>query len=344
MKRIALLVAVAGVAAPTALAQQPTTTAPMKIVAPAQPGGAKPKIAAKPIYDEEADAKQQIAAALKKARTENTRVLIQWGYNACVWCQLLHAKFASDKTLAKELLNEYELVLIDCSGRNKQNLDLAASYGADVRKHGFPYLTVLDASGKALANQETESLEVKGEDGKSVTGEGMGHEPAKVLGFLQKNEVPHQQADAVIRDATDRAKSSGKLVFVHFGAPWCGWCHRLENWLAREDVSALIAKDYVEVKIDEDRMPGASEVESRFAKPAQSGIPWFAFVNPGTGEVVANSTGPKGNIGFPAQDDEIEHFMGMVEKTAKHLGAPDLERLKETLVQEQKKIQAASPH
>ena len=46
----------------------------------------EPKPAKKPLYDESADAKQQIAAALAKAKRENRRVLIQWGGNWCSWC------------------------------------------------------------------------------------------------------------------------------------------------------------------------------------------------------------------------------------------------------------------
>jgi len=32
-----------------------------------------------------------------------------------------------------------------------KNIDLAKSYGADLQKHGFPFLTILDANGKVLA-------------------------------------------------------------------------------------------------------------------------------------------------------------------------------------------------
>ncbi|MFG0260298.1 MAG: hypothetical protein ACF8LK_08090, partial [Phycisphaerales bacterium JB041] len=38
------------------------------------------------LYDVNADASEQIAAALAKAKQENRRVLIQWGGNWCGWC------------------------------------------------------------------------------------------------------------------------------------------------------------------------------------------------------------------------------------------------------------------
>src|SRR5262245_41667101 len=46
-----------------------------------------------PIYDEQADAKAQIGAALTKAKRHNTRVLIMFGGNWCGWCYKLHDVF-----------------------------------------------------------------------------------------------------------------------------------------------------------------------------------------------------------------------------------------------------------
>src|SRR5207247_11322608 len=70
------------------------------------------------VYDENADAKQQIAAALTKAKKDNKRVLIQWGGNWCPWCIKLHNLYKSDKDIARKLLYEYEVVFVD-AGRPK---------------------------------------------------------------------------------------------------------------------------------------------------------------------------------------------------------------------------------
>ena len=342
MKRAALLIAIAGLTAP-ALAQDQapkplTILKPPGAVQPSQPAKSAAKAA---IYDERADAKQQIAAALAKAKKENQRVLVQWGGNWCHWCHLLHERFAADAGLRKELMYEYQLVLIDAGGKDKKNMDLASSYGADLAKHGFPYLTVLDASGKAIANQETGSLEIKDEKGESVTGEGAGHDAKKVLTFLKGQEAAHLQADAVVKDGIDQAKASRKKVFLHFGAPWCGWCHRLEDWLAQDEIGAIFGKDYVDVKVDQDRMVGAAEVEAKYEMPKDSGIPWFLILDPTTGKTLATSTGPKGNIGYPGEDEEIQHFLGMLEKTSKNMTPADIEKLKASLIEASKRIKGA---
>ena len=53
-------------------------------------------------------------------------------------------------------------------------------------EHGVPYLTILNAEGKPLVQQETESLEVKNAEGKSV-GVSAGHDRERVLAFLKAN-------------------------------------------------------------------------------------------------------------------------------------------------------------
>jgi thiol:disulfide interchange protein len=325
---------------------KPQAPAPATPVAPAAPAAPttkddQQKAAKRPVYDEAADTKQQIAAALAKAKRDHQRVLIQWGGNWCPWCILLHQKMTTDPELQKELLYEYQVVHADAGGANDKNVDLAQSYGADLKSFGYPFLTLLDAEGKPLANQETSALELKGADGQSIGGKGAGHDAKKVLALLKANEAPHLEADAVLKAGMDQAAGSGRKLFVHFGAPWCGWCHKLEDWLATDAIAALMAKDYVDVKIDQDRMAGAKQVAAAFSMPEKSGIPWFAIVDPPTGKTLATSTAAKGNIGYPAADDEIAHFMGMLEATRKNLVAADLQAIRASLVEAAKPLKQA---
>jgi uncharacterized protein YyaL (SSP411 family) len=270
----------------------------------AQQAGEKPKGAKKPdIYDTKANPRDQIQAALTKARRDHTRVLVMYGGNWCGWCHKLHETFQKDAAIKRTLLYEYALVLID-----SQHPDVAAiteKYGAKI--NGVPYLTVLDEDGKVICNQETGTLE-----------EGDHHDVKKVEAFLAEHAAPPVDAEMAVSDALAKASAERKSVLLHFGAPWCGWCHRLEDFLARDDVRQIMEQDFVDLKVDVDRMTHAEEVQKRFHKPAQGGIPWIAFLDP-TGKVLATSDGPKGNIGYPAAPDEIEHFMGMLETATKRM-------------------------
>jgi thiol:disulfide interchange protein len=290
-----------------------TSLQAQSVAAPAaQPGAQAPAEPAKrkDIYDVNANAREQIAAALARAKKEHKRVLIQWGGNWCGWCHLLHDTLEKDRAVKGKLAAEYELVLVD-AGREQKNLDLAAEYGAELQKHGYPFLTVLDSDGKVIANQETESLETpKPTDGSKYT---PGHDAKKVLAFLAKHQAPPADAEAVLSAGLAEAQKTGRKVFLHFGAPWCGWCHKLEAWMARPEIEAILAKDYVDVKIDVDRMKGGKEVSARMG--ATGGIPWMAILDP-SGKKLITSDGPKGNVGFPYQPEEVAYFGTMLEKTA----------------------------
>ena len=272
-------------------------------------------------YDEKADAKEQIAAALSRAKEENRRVLLQWGGNWCVWCRRLHDLYARDQAVAKKLLYEYDVVYVD-SLKNGKNVELAASYGADLKKNGVPYLTILDADGKVLANQETGALETKvdGQDG---------HDAKKLLELLTKNQAAYRNADELLRGGLAQAKQGGKRVFLHFGAPWCMWCHRLEGWMKRPDVAAILSKDFVDVKVDVDRTIGGGEVLKRY-RSEDGGIPWFAFLD-ADGKVLASSGEGKANIGFPATPPEIDKLAAMLDAAHQRITSDDIETLKRSL-------------
>lgn len=314
----------------SALAQEPAQPAqPAQPGQPAQPVRtlriAKPAAAQeeKPVYDEAADAKAVVAAAIAHAKKENKRVLIQWGANWCGWCKWLAGTMKRDGKIAHEISYEYELVHVDV-GRFDKNKDLAKDLGAEFK--AIPYLTILDGNGVALVQQNTEPFEAK-IDGKD------GHDPAKILEFLKKYEAKPLVAQEVFAAALATAKKEHKRVFLHFGAPWCGWCHRLENWMAQPEIAALLAKDFVDTKIDNDRMSGGKEFyEAQLAAAGQkpTGIPWFVFLDE-NGKMLAQSVGPKGNTGFPYQPEEVDYFVTMLNTAKQNLTDADVAALKKSL-------------
>jgi thioredoxin-related protein len=283
-----------------------------------------PKGTDKQPYNEKADAKADVQAALQRAKKDNRRVLIQWGGNWCEWCVLLHKKFTTDPELRRKLLYEYDLVTIDV-GKMDKNLDLVKQYKAALGE-GLPYLTILDGDGNVLVNQRTDVFETKGEKG---------HDGKKLLEFLTRYEAKPLVAAKVLQTGLDQAAKTDRLVFLHFGAPWCGWCHRLENWMALPEVTAMLDKAFVNVHIDIDRMEGGKEILEKYRKSDKGGIPWFVFLDKG-GKTLATSDGPKGNIGFPYEDHEIVYFVKMLDTTRPHLSQQDIDALEKSLHAEKK--------
>ena len=133
------------------------------------------------IYDPQADGMAQIAGAVSLAKASNKHVLIDLGANWCIWCRRLRDTFHGNEAVADELAGNYVLVLIDVNHRQgKKRNDAVNDRFGNPMKEGLPVLVVLDADGRQLTTQETGALE-NGKDG---------HDPARVLAFLQKWAPP----------------------------------------------------------------------------------------------------------------------------------------------------------
>ena len=279
------------------------------------------------IYDEKADARQLVATGVFQAHRDHNRVLVMFGGNWCGWCHKLHTVFRTNGEIAKILRGEYVLVLIDTAA--PQAAELMKEWSVDSSK-GVPYLVVLDGEGKVVTHQETGALE-----------DGDHHDPAKVKAFLEANQAPPTEARTVLKEALSRAAAEDKRVLLHFGAPWCGWCHRLDDFLARPEIATLVGKDYLDIKIDTERMPGGQEVLEEYCKK-QGGIPWTVILD-ASGKPLTNSDGPNGNIGYPAEPQEIAHFLSMLKQTARTLNADDLARLEKALQDAGEAIRRPAP-
>jgi thioredoxin-related protein len=280
------------------------------------------------VYDQSADANADITAALVRAKSDNTRVLVQYGANWCGWCVLLDGLCKSDRKIAHALLYEYELVKVDVD-RFDKHMDVAAKYGPGekLKATGIPLLVVLDSSGKVLVNQETGSLE-----------KGKAHDPEKVLAFLDKWKAEPRDARDVLKKGLAAAREQNKRVFLHFGAPWCAWCGRLDTFLARESITELMAVDYIDLKIDIDRMIHGKDLEKEFRKD-DGGIPWYAILD-ADGNVLATADGPQGNIGFPVTQQEISHFITTIDGTRRNLNPEQVQSLRDALTENGNRILA----
>jgi thioredoxin-related protein len=281
------------------------------------------KLARPSIYDEKADAKEQIKTATALARRDARRVLVMFGFNGCGWCHKLHGLFASDKDIRTLLADEYVLAMVDVQAQNADDLlrdcKTALSREELQKGMGYPFLAVLDGSGRVVTAQRTDPLEV-----------GDHHDSAQVKAFLEKWVAPKVVASKVFEEGLAKASTEDKLVFLHFGAPWCGWCHQLDAFLARDDIAPILGREFIDVKLDLDRMTGAREIFNRYNAGTSGGIPWFVFLDP-RGTAIVTSEGPKGNIGYPATPEGIEHFIVMLKKAARKLDRAQIEMVEAAL-------------
>jgi thioredoxin-related protein len=275
------------------------------------------------LYDPKADARTQIEAASAKARRDHSRVLVMFGFESCSWCRKLHALFEQDAEIHKLLHDEYVKVLVDIEAPHANEVLKECKGGLDKEELqkavGFPFLAVLDGDGKVVTAQRTEPLE-----------EGTGHHPGRVKEFLTRWVAPRADARTILDTALAQAARDDKRVFLHFGAPWCGWCHRLEDFLARPEITEILSPDFLDTKIDIDRMDNGKDLLTTYRKGEAGGIPWFAILD-AKGKVLATSDGSKGNIGYPGELHEIEHFLAMLKQTSRKMDAGQLDRIEAAL-------------
>jgi thioredoxin-related protein len=138
------------------------------------------------------------------------------------------------------------------------------------------------------------------------------------------------RAETVVREAVEQARAEGKIVLIEFGASWCKWCTNFQNFVQSAEVGGIIADNYVVAKLvvreeDEDKKrlehPGGSELMARWGG-AESGLPFYVFLDASGAKIADSNAMPEGkNIGFPYTADEIDRFMGLLDKTAPRLNA-----------------------
>jgi thiol-disulfide isomerase/thioredoxin len=250
-----------------------------------------------------------------------------FGGDWCGWCHKLHDLFAQNAEIRRLLSYEYELVMIDTKAPHAPELLEECSKGQT--GVGFPFLAVMDAGGKLLVGQKTDPLE-----------QGDHHDPKKVKEFLARWVVEPRDARVEVQAALSRASSEDKKVFLTFGAPWCGWCHKLEDFLARPEISAILARDFVVLKVDVDRMTSGKDVMKKYRPEESGGIPWFTVLD-AKGEKLATSDLLQGqNIGYPAEPKEINAFMSMIEGQARRIEPGQIAELRKELETAGEKIVA----
>lgn len=96
--------------------------------------------------------------------------------------------------------------------------------------------------------------------------------------------------------------------------------------------------DYVVVKIDIQNMAHGEDVAGRIRKITEGGIPWMVILK-ANGDELITSDGPMGNIGYPFQPAEIEHFMSMLKATSKRTTAEQMAAIVEAFNENARRIQ-----
>ena len=99
----------------------------------------------KKVYNEAANAREEIQAALKAAREGNKSMLVVFGANWCGDCKMLDMEMHQGDL--QKLVNERLVVVKVDVGRNDRNTDVAAQYDPNILKNGIPSIALVKADG-----------------------------------------------------------------------------------------------------------------------------------------------------------------------------------------------------
>jgi len=141
----------------------------------ALPQPAKPNV---DLYPPPAEARAEIAAALRAAVRDHKRVILIFGGNWCYDCHVLNTAFHSPR-IAPLVNANYHVVHVNI-GDGDKNLDLADKYGVPLRQAvRVPSLAVLDSHGRVIYSQKSGEFD----DSSRLS-------PADIIRFLKKWAPP----------------------------------------------------------------------------------------------------------------------------------------------------------
>ena len=120
-------------------------------------------------YNPNANARNDIKAAVEKAKKENKHVIVQFGGNWCPWCLRFHAMISSVPEMDSLIKADYVYVLANVPReKDKRDNSLFQEYNYPNR-FGFPVFVILDGNGKELHIQDSGLLEHCTEKGYDTT-------------------------------------------------------------------------------------------------------------------------------------------------------------------------------
>jgi thioredoxin-related protein len=159
---------------------------------------------------------------------------------------------------------------------------------------------------------------------------------------LTKEQKP--TAGELIRDAKTQTKSQNKSILVIFGALWCGPCKQFDAFLDDERIRPIVESRFVIVHVtvaEEVEKHGELNTvggEDLMVKQggATGGLPYLVILDAKGNAIITSNRPVKdnhggGNIGYPANPEEISWFITMLHKGAPSMAAPDAQFIEEWL-------------
>jgi thiol-disulfide isomerase/thioredoxin len=265
----------------------------------------------------DAETEKAIQGALANANNSHRRLALLYQGDWCTLCPSVVETIHGDPDFAK-LIAGYVGVPVNVADASAVQ-DFARKIHASLPKDNAMLITLMNPDGSIATTIAAPRIL---EAGKVA--------PAKLKAVLMEFMMG-PTANEVFAQSLPALESSGKLGWVEFRADWCGWCKKMEKFFRETEATPILAKYFSVVTVDTEKNEGSEALSRKLgSKDGIDGIPWFAVID-AKGKVLATSEGPKGNIGFPDKDYEIEHFFSILHTTAKGITPAEIEVLTKAL-------------
>lgn len=273
------------------------------------------------------DGAEALRAAKARAAERGTRVLVLWGPARYQWQEKLEWVMKTPG-VAELVAREYEPIWIDVRddrrGAAGRELARALDEGGADPAGDHARLTVLDAAGTLVA---AASLEEMADEVRVGT-----YSPIKVELFLGEHKAPQPGAKDLLEASLAKARSEGKGVLLSISWAMRDWSIRFRDLLSKGPAGEIITRHFVLASVLMERNEGSGAMLEELGPKGLKDLPWFQALG-ADGRVMATSV-PEGgeNIGFPTDDKEIAHFVGMLRKAAPTMTDAEAKTVTDTLV------------
>jgi len=121
----------------------------------------------------------------------------------------------------------------------------------------------------------------------------------------------------------NNSKVNSKKLFLVFGWEGCGWCRVFDKYHHDSIVNAILSKYFMIAKIDIRKTKAGVDLYKTYGK---TGTPsWTIFDL--KGDVLIDSDNGKGNIGYPAEENELEYYVFALRKAVSTISESECEIL-----------------
>lgn len=151
----------------------------------------------------------------------------------------------------------------------------------------------------------------------------------RLIAFMHEHEPTARDAHEAFAAAIAEAKESDRVVWAQYSQTTCLPCRKLSRWIDKH--REVLEKDFVFLLVDDVRQSGGTEVSQKITRGRDFGIPFVAILD-AEGEVIIDSEGPLGNIGFPSTYEGATHLREMISRSGKRITEDELDVLVDSLL------------